>query len=48
MLHVMSLLRLQICNVLRADGLLYQDVEDLLAVGYSMNPNIKLLLTLLH
>uniref|UniRef100_A0A383VKF7 Amidophosphoribosyltransferase n=2 Tax=Tetradesmus obliquus TaxID=3088 RepID=A0A383VKF7_TETOB len=31
----------EICNVLRADGLVYQDVEDLLAVGYSMNPNIK-------
>jgi glutamine phosphoribosylpyrophosphate amidotransferase len=27
--------------VLRADGLVYQDVDDLLAVGYELNPNIK-------
>jgi amidophosphoribosyltransferase len=27
--------------VLRADGLVYQDVDDLLAVGYGLNPNIK-------
>jgi glutamine phosphoribosylpyrophosphate amidotransferase len=32
---------LQICEVLRADGLVYQDVEDLLAVGHELNPNIK-------
>lgn len=32
---------LQICDVLRADGLVYQDVEDLLEVGMGLNPNIK-------
>lgn len=32
---------IQICEVLHADGLVYQDVDDLLAVGYSLNPNIK-------
>jgi amidophosphoribosyltransferase len=26
--------------VLGADGLVYQDVEDLLGVGYELNPNI--------
>jgi hypothetical protein len=32
---------LQICEVLRADGLVYQDVDDLLEVGKALNPNIK-------
>lgn len=32
---------LQICDVLRADGLVYQDVDDLLEVGMGLNPNIK-------
>lgn len=27
--------------MLRADGLVYQEVEDLLDVGFSLNPNIK-------
>lgn len=31
----------QICEVLRADGLVYQDVDDLLEVGMALNPNIK-------
>jgi hypothetical protein len=31
----------QICEVLRADGLVYQDVDDMLSLGYSLNPNIK-------
>lgn len=31
----------QVKDVLGADGLVYQDVEDLLAVGYELNPNIK-------
>ena len=32
---------MQICDVLRADGLVYQDVEDLLEVGKALNPSIK-------
>jgi amidophosphoribosyltransferase len=31
----------QICDVLRADGLVYQDVDDLLEVGKALNPSIK-------
>lgn len=31
----------QICDVLRADGLVYQDVDDLLEVGMALNPSIK-------
>jgi hypothetical protein len=31
---------LQVKDVLGADGLVYQDVEDLLAVGYELNPAI--------
>lgn len=31
----------EICNVLGADGLLYQTVEDLVAVGKELNPSIK-------
>lgn len=31
----------QVCQVLGADGLMYQDVDDLIAVGKEMNPNIK-------
>jgi len=31
----------QVCDVLGADGLVYQEVEDLLNVGYSLNPGIK-------
>lgn len=31
----------QVKDVLGADGLVYQDVEDLLAVGYALNPSIK-------
>lgn len=30
----------EVCEVLRADGLVYQDLEDLLEVGYSQNPVI--------
>lgn len=30
----------EVCEVLRADGLVYQDLEDLLEVGYSQNPSI--------
>lgn len=32
---------MQICDVLRADGLVYQDVDDLLEVGMTLNPSIK-------
>lgn len=32
---------MQVCDVLRADGLVYQDVEDLLEVGKALNPSIK-------
>lgn len=32
---------MQICEVLRADGLVYQEVEDLLEVGHELNPAIK-------
>lgn len=31
----------EVCEALRADGLLYQTVEDLVAVGHSLNPNIE-------
>lgn len=31
----------EICNVLGADGLLYQTVEDLVGVGKELNPSIK-------
>eukprot|EP00879_Flechtneria_rotunda_P032046 GHRR01035195.1.p2 GENE.GHRR01035195.1~~GHRR01035195.1.p2 ORF type:complete len:197 (+),score=72.17 GHRR01035195.1:982-1572(+) len=31
----------QVCDVLGADGLVYQDIEDLLGVGSSLNPGIK-------
>ena len=31
----------QVCDVLGADGLLYQTVEDLLATGYELNPEIE-------
>ena len=30
----------QVCEVLHADGLVYQEVQDLLDVGYSLNPAI--------
>lgn len=30
----------EICEVLRADGLVYQDLDDLLDVGYTLNPSI--------
>lgn len=31
----------QVCEVLGADGLVYQTIEDLLETGYEMNPEIK-------
>ena len=31
----------QVCDVLGADGLLYQSVEDLLATGRELNPEIE-------
>jgi amidophosphoribosyltransferase len=31
----------EICEVLGADGLLYQSIDDLLAVGTELNPDIK-------
>ncbi|GFR45506.1 hypothetical protein Agub_g6894 [Astrephomene gubernaculifera] len=31
----------QVCEVLRADGLIYQEVEDLIASGKELNPDIK-------
>lgn len=31
----------QICEVLGADGLIYQDVDDLIDVGKELNPNIR-------
>lgn len=31
----------EVCKVLSADGLVYQDLDDLLDVGYSLNPSIK-------
>ncbi len=34
-------LLLQICSVLGADGLVYQEVEDLIAVGHELNPAIE-------
>ena len=30
----------QVCKVLGADGLMYQEVDDMIAVGKDMNPNI--------
>jgi hypothetical protein len=39
--HCAAVCCVQICEVLRADGLVYQDVDDLLAVGKALNPNIK-------
>jgi amidophosphoribosyltransferase len=31
----------QVCEVLGADGLVYQEVEDLIEVGKELNPSIK-------
>ena len=31
----------QVCEVLGADGLIYQTVEDLIETGYEMNPSIE-------
>lgn len=31
----------QVCQVLRADGLIYQEVEDLMVAGKELNPDIK-------
>lgn len=31
----------QICKTLGADGLVYQEVDDLIAVGQELNPTIK-------
>lgn len=31
----------QVCEVLGADGLVYQDVDDLIAVGTELNPSIE-------
>lgn len=31
----------QVCEVLGADGLIYQTVEELLATGYELNPDIS-------
>lgn len=31
----------QVCEVLGADGIIYQTVEDLLSTGFEMNPDIK-------
>lgn len=30
----------EVCEVLGADGLVYQTIEDLLETGYEMNPDI--------
>ena len=30
----------QVCNVLGADGMVYQDVNDLMSVGHELNPEI--------
>jgi amidophosphoribosyltransferase len=30
----------EVCEVLGADGLIYQSVEDLLATGFELNPDI--------
>jgi hypothetical protein len=31
----------QVCQVLRADGLIYQEVDDLIVAGKELNPDIK-------
>lgn len=31
----------QVCEVLGADGLIYQTVEELLSTGYELNPSIQ-------
>lgn len=36
-----STVGMQVCQVLRADGLIYQEVDDLIASGKELNPDIK-------